>query len=202
MGFKKIYLVRHGSIKVDNEQKSFIGQIDLPLSDEGLEQVSRLGEMLRKIKITSVYCSDLERSIVTAGVISAYHNVDPTVRSELREISLGDWEGLTFAEVINRYPAEFKQRGADIVNFSPHNGESFYDCSKRVIKAFEDIIMESTGNTVIAGHAGVNRLIICHVLGMPIENLFNISQDYGCLNIIFTGKSHSRLMLMNDTGNL
>ena len=200
MEFKNIYLVRHGRIMTDDDQKSFIGQVDLQLSEEGEEQANRLGRILSQVKISSVFCSDLMRSVVTAGKISVYHGIPPVVIPELREISLGEWDGLTFSEVIKRYPDEFRQRGNDIVNFRPPDGESFYDCRKRVIAAFEDIVHKSKGNIAIAGHAGVNRLILCHIMGLPVENLFNISQDYGCLNIIFAGNSNYRLKLLNETG--
>lgn len=185
---------------MEDKEKYFIGQTDLPLDDDGEEQVNRLAEMLSRIKISSVFCSDLIRSVVTAEKISAYHGITPVLNPDLREISLGDWDGLTFTEVKNRYPDEFKLRGIDIVNFCPPNGESFYDCGKRVISAFEDIVHEAEENILIAGHAGVNRLILCHVMGLPIENLFNVSQDYGCLNVISSGISHYRLELLNETG--
>lgn len=201
MKFKNIYLVRHGMVRMNKEQKSFIGQTDLPLNEEGEEQANRLSSILSKIKISSVFCSDLTRSVVTAERISAYHGISPVIKTELREISLGDWDGLTFSEVISRYPDEFKQRGDDIVNFCPPNGESFHQCGDRVIAAFENIIHASEGNIVITGHAGVNRLILCHVIGVPVKNLFNISQDYGCLNIIFAGSSNYRLLLLNETGH-
>ena len=200
MEFRNIYLVRHGRIRINENEKSFIGQADLPLSEEGEEQVKRLGEILCGVEISSVFCSDLARSVVTAEKISEYHGISPVVKSELREISLGDWDGLTFSEIIRRYPSEFRQRGLDIVNFRPPNGESFQDCGKRVIKVFKSIVNSSKGNIVIAGHAGVNRLLLCHVMGLPVENLFNITQDYGCLNIISFRTSHFRIKLLNETG--
>jgi len=202
MEFKYIYLVIHGKIQINEEQKTYIGQIDIPLSEEGKEQVHRLSSMLSGLKITADYCSDLPRSIETAKKIAGWHRIHPVIKPELREISLGEWEGLTFAEVIKRYPEEFRQRGADIVNFRPPGGESFADCSKRVINALQEIKSHSSGNIVISGHAGVNRIILCHALGMPVDNLFNISQDYGCLNIIFAGNSHYRVTLLNETGSI
>ena len=201
MEYKNIYLVRHGKIGLKDDEKIFVGHTDLPLNDEGEEQVNRLGGILSKINISSLFCSDLVRSAVTAERISAYHGISPIIVPELREISLGDWDGLTFSEVIRRYPAEFKQRGDDIADFCPPNGESFHQCGDRVIAGFKNIVRASNGNIVIAGHAGVNRLILCHVMGLPVKNLFNISQDYGCLNIIFAGSSNYRLTLLNETGH-
>lgn len=200
MEFKNIYLVRHGSIGIGGEGKTFIGQTDLPLNSKGEEQAERLSRILGKIRIDSVFCSDLIRSVATAEKISMCHGIAPVVRRELREISLGDWDGLTFEEVIRRYPEEFRDRGRDMVNFRPPDGESFCDCGERVLPAFEEIVRESEGNIVISGHAGVNRLILSHVMGLPMGNIFNISQDYGCLNIIFKGVSSYRVTLLNETG--
>jgi alpha-ribazole phosphatase len=197
MGPKMIYLIRHGKIAREDEQKSYIGQSDLPLSEEGQQQAERLSNRLSKLKIEAVFSSDLSRSLNTARQIALVHGLVPQTRSELREIAMGDWEGLTFAEVARRYPKEFKQRGADIGYFRPPNGESFADCSNRAIAAFHEIINSSFTNIVIIGHAGVNRLLICHVLGLPLANLFRISQDYACLNVIMVGDFGYRLKLLN-----
>ncbi|EGO65644.1 metal dependent phosphohydrolase [Acetonema longum DSM 6540] len=63
--------------------------------------------------------------------------------------------------------------------------------------AFHDILQSSAGHIAIAGHAGVNRLILCHVLGIPLANLFRIGQDYGCLNIIRSSGSGYQVQLVN-----
>lgn len=195
---KMIYLIRHGKIEREDEQRCYIGQIDLPLSKEGRIQAKQLSARLSKLKIDAVFSSDLSRSLETATQIAAVHRLIPQVRPDLREIAMGDWEGLTFAEVARSYPKEFKQRGADIGYFRPPHGESFADCSHRVIAVFHEIINSSFHNIVILGHAGVNRLLICHVLGMPLANLFRISQDYACLNVIMIGDFGYRLKLLNS----
>ena len=193
---KTIYLVRHGKIKTDS-QRSYIGQIDLPLTEEGRMQAQALAGKFSKLNIDEIYCSDLSRSRDTAQEIAMAHGLVPLERADLREISLGKWGGLKFAEVARRYPREFKQRGTDIGYFRPPGGESFADCSKRVLTAFQDILEKPNNNILIVGHAGINRLIICHVLGLPLDNLFRIGQDYGCLNIILSGKFGYRLKLLN-----
>jgi probable phosphoglycerate mutase len=116
---------------------------------------------------------------------------------ELREIDLGEWEGLSFADVVRRFPNEFKSRGADIGYYRTPGGESFADCSKRVVGALHEIMKNSRGNILIAGHAGVNRLFLCHVLGMPLTNIFRLVQDYGCLNIIQYSSSGYQVKLIN-----
>ncbi|MFZ7101141.1 MAG: alpha-ribazole phosphatase [Peptococcaceae bacterium] len=196
---KMIYLIRHGRVKLpDDHQRCYIGQIDVPLTAEGYKQAKILSNKLSTLKIDAVFCSDLSRSRDTAGEIAAKHELIPRERVDLREVNLGSWEGLKFAEVARRYPQEFKQRGSDIAYFRPPEGESFADCGSRVLAAFHEIVRMPFNRIVIVGHAGVNRLLICHMLGMPLANLFRISQDYACLNIIITGDFGYRVKLLNS----
>lgn len=179
-----VFLIRHGKIQLPDDDKRYIGQIDLPLVEEGVRQSVCLQKRLAGEDIGSIYCSDLSRTRRTAEIIAADRCIEIVERKDLREISLGEWEGCTFADISQRFPEEFRRRGEDIVHYRITGGESFAYCGKRVIAAFYDILGSSEGNILIVGHAGVNRLILCHVLGMSLPNLFNISQDYGCLNII------------------
>lgn len=195
---KTIYLIRHGKIKLQEGCRFYIGQSDVPLTEEGRLQAKVLGEKLSRVKIDGVFCSDLSRSRDTAWEIGVKHGLLPQERADLREINLGKWEGLKFSQVADRYPQEFKQRGADIGYFRVPGGESFADCSNRVLAAFHHILQQPLNKIVIVGHAGVNRLLLCHMLGMPLANLFRISQDYACLNIVLVGDFGYRLKLLNS----
>jgi probable phosphoglycerate mutase len=84
-------------------------------------------------------------------------------------------------------------------NWRPPGGESFADCRVRVMEALRRILNCCQGNILVVGHAGVNRLILCDILGIPVANLHNIGQDYGCLNIIDYSGKHVRVNLLNYT---
>ncbi|MBN1930579.1 MAG: histidine phosphatase family protein [Desulfobacterales bacterium] len=187
----------HGRVGPPHAPKRFIGQVDLPLSDQGIKQARQLGRTLSDIAVATIFCSDLQRSLKTAEIIAAGQAVRLQVRRNLREIGLGEWEGLTFEEVRRRYPKEFQERGQDIAHYRPPRGESFADCSRRVVSVFEEILASRNGNVLIIGHAGVNRTILRHVLGIPLEHLFRIGQDYGCLNLICYTDSVCRLEVLN-----
>ncbi|GBF35216.1 alpha-ribazole-5'-phosphate phosphatase [Desulfocucumis palustris] len=191
-----IYLIRHGELQTGGG-KRFVGQIDLPLADAGIKQAGSLALELSRVRLTEIFCSDLSRSMETGKIIGEKHKLIPRAVPELREISLGDWEGRAFDEIKRKYPREFKSRGKDIANYRPPGGESFADCSARAVEAFNKIAALYRGNILIVGHAGVNRLILCHLLGMPLENIFRIGQDYGCLNVIFQGEQGFQVKLMN-----
>ncbi len=197
MGNRRVYLVRHGKIRLEDDQRRYIGQLDLPLSDEGVRQAENLRKILGKTGITALYCSDLARSRQTAEIIAGGGTVAVTVRRDLREISLGEWEGCTFVGIIRRFPDEFRARGADIGYYRIPGGESFADCSRRVVAAFHEILGKAAGDIAIVGHAGVNRLLLCHILGLPLGNLFRLGQDYGCVNIIQCSETGFQLQLAN-----
>lgn len=197
---RTVYLLRHGKIKLEDERRRYIGQLDLPLAEEGARQAERLRKIFAGVALGAVYCSDLSRSRRTAEIIADGKEVAVDCRSELREISLGEWEGCAFADIARRFPGEFKARGADIAYYRVPGGESFADCSKRVVAAFHELLGKAAGDVLIVGHAGVNRLLLCHILGVPVANLFRIGQDYGCVNIIQCTNAGFRLRLANFTG--
>lgn len=119
--------------------------------------------------------------------------VDPN----LREINLGDWDGRPMQAIRTEFPAEWKKRGEGIDTFRPPKGESFSDLYQRVVPVFEHIVETVSRPVLIVGHAGVNRVILCRVLGMPIRKLFSIEQNYGALNIIENGKAGLKVVVMN-----
>jgi alpha-ribazole phosphatase len=191
-----VHLVRHGELTVD-ERHRFLGQLDVPLSPKGEEQAHELGECRELGSITGIYCSDLSRSRETAEIIAQPHGIRVTACHGLREISLGLWEGSAVSDIKTRYPKEFNSRGADIEHYRPPYGESFADCRIRVMAALQEILESSSGDILIVGHAGVNRLILCEALGMPMANVFKIGQEYGCLNTLEYGSGGYRVKLLN-----
>lgn len=190
-----IFLVRNGECTLDN--KRFIGQIDISLNDNGIKQAKRLQQELTCVKLSHIFCSDLQRSVKTAEIIAEKQKTIPIVIKNLREVSFGEWEGLSFDEVSLKKSKDFEARGKDIANHRPPGGESFFDLSQRVVEAYSKILAETTGHILIAGHAGVNRVLLCNILEITLENLFRITQDYGCYNVIWQRNSENRLHVYN-----
>ncbi len=193
---KLIYLLRHGDIGLGRE-KRYIGQTDIPLSSKGEKQAHELKEIFSQVGLDNIYCSDLMRSHKTASIIASVHGKVPTVCAELRELNMGNWEGRLFSEVKSSQSKEFVLRGQDIANYRPLQGESFADCSDRVIPWFESIVQNKERNVLCVAHAGVNRIILSHVLGIPLARVFCIEQGYGCINLIVAENSEYRLRLLN-----
>jgi probable phosphoglycerate mutase len=178
-----IYLLRHGDSRPDAVRR-FIGRTDNPLNETGRSQAEWWRRSLAGITFDRVYCSDLQRSIETARIIARRVRAPLTALPALSEINLGRWDGMPTSEVRRLFPKEYDQRGADLAGYRPPGGESFSDLSARVLPDFEEVVRHISGNLLIVGHAGVNRVVLCHLLGMPLANLFRLDQGYGCLNIL------------------
>lgn len=192
-----IFLLRHGAVQPLGEGKHYIGHKDLPLNEVGRAQAHWWADYFSKAGLKEIYSSDLSRCLETARVIGGCCSLEPIVRTDLREICLGEWEGQTFENIKTRHPEAFRHRGDHIAEHRPPGGESFRDVHTRVWPIFHEMTRRKGGDILIVSHAGVIRVIMCAVLGMPLENLFSIAQDCGALNIIEKKQKGYRVQGMN-----
>jgi broad specificity phosphatase PhoE len=182
--FTRVYLMRHGEVRNGGE-KRYNGHIDIDITENGREQMRRLAGMLAGEKIAAVYSSDLIRSAKGADIISRSLGLTYTPLRDLRERSVGKWEGLTAEEIKERFPGEYTAWRADLLNYRPPDGECLLDVRERVLPVYRKLIGSHPGQVVaMLLHGGVNRIIIADALGLDLMNLFRIDQSFGALNII------------------
>jgi len=180
----RIYLVRHGQVE-GHEQKRYNGQGDIPLTAEGLAQFGFLQLRLKKKKLAAGYSSDLSRCLEGARLLLAPHGLEPISRPDLRELHIGKWQGKTWRELQEDYPQEWQARLDDIVHYQVPGGESLQQMADRVRQAMAEIVAAHPGEDVlVVGHGGVNRVLLLDAIGAPLDRLFHIEQDFGCLNAI------------------
>ena len=191
-----IYLLRHGALSKTWRER-FVGQIDPPLGPEGVRQAEALACALSRQTIDAIFCSDLVRSQQTASIIATAANMPFTARRDLREIALGDWEGLLRGEVAEHDPDQFAARGRNIEHHRIPGGESFADCRERVLAAWAAIIRPEWEHMVVVGHAGINRLLLCHFMGIPVVRVFSLRQDYGCVNVVEQTAGEIKVLELN-----
>lgn len=197
-----LYLLRHG--ETDGPKKVYKGHIDIPLSDEGERQVKKVAEILKLLigrhgfTKRIILSSPLQRSIKTSEILSKELSVEYITMELLKERNFGKWEGMAIEQIVSLYPEEFERWRQNPVKFSPPEGESTIDVSKRAKKALEQIIKEYKGYEVfITAHGGINRVILCNLLNIPLENIFRIEQDFACVNIIDFFESYPVVRLLN-----
>jgi alpha-ribazole phosphatase len=194
----RLYLVRHGETE-GAEAKRYKGSIDVPLSENGINHMRALAVHLRTtVPIKAVYSSDLIRSIKSAEILSEPFGLEPVVVEGLREWNFGHWEGMSFSEVEEKYPVEFEAWVTSPHKNGPTGGESTIEVKERAVKAVGRIFSEHVDeDIVIVAHGGVNRLLLCEFLGIPLENIFRIEQDFGALNIIEFREGYPSAKLIN-----
>lgn len=193
---KSLYLIRHGAIETSTPRR-FIGQTDVPLTAKGEGQLAALGRYLRLEKIEKIFSSPLQRCQRSSEILQSFWGGSVNVRDAFREIDLGAWEGLTVAEVEKKFPGEYGVRGRDMASYVPPGGESFSDLLDRVLPAFKQILEQLEQPTAVVAHAGVNRVLLSHLLGMPLQHIFSLGQNYGCYNQITIGKKGIQVDCIN-----
>lgn len=181
----RLYLLRHGQIN-GHEHCRIHGQTEVGLTEIGVLQMHSLSERLRFLDIKAIFSSDLDRTATGARLIARYHDAPVELVPDLREMRFGKWEGLTLEEVRLRFPEQLAKRQADLLNFSaPGGGESLAGFAERILTCFKQRLLgQGPGDWVLVGHGGVNRVILCDALGLPLASMYSMQQDYGCLNII------------------
>jgi alpha-ribazole phosphatase len=192
-----VYLVRHGTV-VGAETRRFIGHLDVPLSPRGEAELGRLARRLAGVPLAAVYASDLSRTRRSADILAAPHGLPVTTRAELREFAMGEWEGLTAEEIRARAPDAYAAWMADVGRFQFPGGENLEQVATRAWAAFEAIVAAHDGAPVaIVAHGGSNRAIVCRALGMSLDRLLALGQDYGALTMLERVSGGWSLRLLN-----
>ncbi|NLK64694.1 MAG: histidine phosphatase family protein, partial [Tissierellia bacterium] len=157
-----------------------LGLTDIPLSREGIGQAAKLKSYFSDKNIKAIYSSPLERAKKTAEII-ADNKIKVEIKDNFSELNMGKWDGMTFAEIKEKYPEEYAERGKNFENYVVEGGESMSMCRDRALAELRDIINNSRGNTIIVAHAGVNRLIISELTGISIKESFLFQRKYGSI---------------------
>ncbi|MBR0172665.1 MAG: histidine phosphatase family protein [Lachnospiraceae bacterium] len=199
---RKIYLIRHcepdfSKIRKDYETAGTIclGTGDPPLSFVGRMRAVLVGEWIRALQVTAVFCSTKKRSRETALAIASNAQ---TVK-DLHEIGMGIWEGMSMDEIRVRYPDIYEARGKIPYSVYPEGGEAPADALARFSQALVRIISESRGDVAVVAHGGVNRLLLTKMLGRDMEENLSVKQDYGCVNTISGDGGTLTVEALNET---
>lgn len=198
-----LYLVRHGVTDWNREER-LQGHTDVPLSDEGTAQARLLRRRLGATEIDAVWSSDLLRAVQTAEAIAQPHGLQVTRTAALRESGLGDWEGLTVAEIIARGDESlWNAYRRDATANRPPGGERLESVWERLAGCLVDIReCHMSGNIVVVGHGGSLRAIISQAVGGDIDVMRRFRLDNASLTIVEFAGQRSWLRLLNDTCHL
>ena len=171
----RVLMIRHGQ-SLANVQRFFAGHLNSPLTDLGVEQAQlAAGYIHQNYTVDRVYASDLDRAYVTGKAVADLYGLPVTADRRLREISAGDWEGVLYDELPNRFPASYGVWLHDIGNAVSDCGESVAMLQQRVCDAMGDICVANPDKTVVvATHATPIRAFQCFCEGRALSTMKDI----------------------------
>ena len=192
-----IYYVRHG-LTDWNVQQRLQGRHDVPLNTDGSAQAVRCGEILRGLfagdgrspEYFDYVSSPLIRARQTMEIIRTTLGLKPTdycVDARLAEIAFGDWEGLTYDDVLARDKDILAKRESDNWHFLPPGGESYAQVTLRIRNWYETVGKD----TVVAAHGGTARSLIAHLALASPQHAAHYSIDQGVV-YVFEGNRLAR----------
>jgi probable phosphoglycerate mutase len=195
-------LLRHGQTPMSVE-KRYAGRTDVPLTETGLTQAAAAAKRLASAGIDAIVASPLQRTVQTAEVVAAVTGVPVTTDEGFQETDFGDWDGLTFAEVRERWPSEMTAWLADPA-VAPPGGESFAEVSERVIAALARVLADRAGQRVlIVSHVTPIKTLVAAALLAPPPALFRMHLDVAALcEIDWYADGPAVLRSFNDTAHL
>ncbi len=193
-----LLLARHGQT-VWNEVRKFQGSADVELSPLGRAQATALGRALSGHRLAAAYVSPLRRAVETAEIALA--GAVPLVPlAELRELSLGEWEGRTVDEIRARAGDPYAAWVSNPLASPPPGGEPLPEVCARVRTAIDRIAAahDERDDVLIVAHGGVISIYACWLLGVSLERLWRLRIDNASLTVV----KPPRLVSLNDTAHL
>jgi len=195
-------LVRHGQSTWNREHR-IQGQLDPPLSDEGRRQAELLGHRLAGRPLAGFYASDLKRALETAEAIESLVDLKPAPTPGLREIFLGEWEGLSTEEIAERFPdawARWSEKPDwDLVP----GGEGAARFETRVLATLDEILdRHARGDVLLVTHGGVIQVALHRVVGRPSRGLFPFKIQNASISVIEVRAGRMIIAGSNDVAHL
>lgn len=201
----QLLLVRHGTTDA-NVQVPYILQgssIDLPLNDNGRRQAQLVAQFLADHPVKHVYSSPLQRAFETAAAIAERHSLNVTQVAEITECHVGVWEGKDWGTIAREDPEAYRLFHDDPETTPYLGGESYSDVLRRAWPAFERLLHQHAGETiVVVAHNIVNRVLCAHLMRLELREAKGLAQGNCCVNIIEHAAGKSTLVTMNSVFHL
>lgn len=195
-------LIRHGQ-STWNQEHRIQGQLDPPLSGEGRRQASLLAARFAGRRFEGLYSSDLLRAFETSETLAAGLGLRAQPRTALREIFLGEWEGLNTEEIAARYPEAWaswvEEPDWDVVP----GGEGAAAFDARVGEEMEEILRAHPhGDVLVVTHGGVIQVALHRLLGRPSTGLWPFRIQNASISLV--EKRDGRMVIggVNDIAHL
>ncbi|MDF2881781.1 MAG: histidine phosphatase family protein [Clostridiaceae bacterium] len=174
----KLFLIRHGQTDW-NIQGKIQGSHDTELNQTGIEQAELLSKKVVELnyKFSKIYTSQQKRAMKTAQILSCTVKEDCIPIIGLQEVNYGEWEGLCWREIQDKFPEEYQQWYNHRRYTRPPKGESYDDMLKRVLTVLHKIVNENSSDVAIVTHGAVIMSLQCYLTNTPFDEMTKFKTD-------------------------
>lgn len=190
----RLILIRHGITKW-NIQKRYCGFKDISLSPQGKKEAKKLSEELKDVRVDRIYSSNMERAIQTARIIFKKRPV--YIDKGLKEINFGIFEGLTYKQILQKYPKVYKKWLKRPFSATIPKGERLTTFKKRVLASIQRIVSDNYASYAIICHGGTISILLNSLLKK--KNFWRYIPKSASMSIVEYKNGKGKLRLFNKT---
>lgn len=164
-----------------------------------MDDAAALGIHLKDIVFDKAYTSPLRRAVQTAEIVCRGKNLRPILDESLKEINMGDWEGLLYDDIKRQYREDYEAFWQYPHQYNPKKGETFYMLQDRVGQFLRRVVDTDTGNILVVSHAAAIKALMTAVKRMPLERLWDPPFVHGtCLTVVDMDRDSARILCECD----
>ncbi len=195
-----LFLIRHAEVEV-RYQGIFGGTIDMNISPRGHEQAAALAIYLKQKTLAAIYASPMKRVQQTLTPVLQKNGVPkPTILPNLHEMDFGDWTGLTFAEVQNKFGVSASSWLDQLGSGAIPNAENATTCRARIEPCVREILQRHPGQRVaVFCHGGVIRQVLAILLDLPLPKTAGFEIEYASVTEVEIHPHRAEVQLLNFT---
>lgn len=193
----RLILIRHGEVE-ERYHRVFGGRIDMNLSERGQRQAEAVAGHLQPGSLDAIYASPMRRAQQTLSPLARHGRREPVVHHDLREVDFGDWTGLGWDQVHERFQVSAFEWLSQIEQGAIPNGECARRLRARVEPVLQAILASHPGETVaIVCHGGIIRMILALLIDVPLSKMSAFEIDYASVTEVTTSGARTEIQLLN-----
>jgi len=194
-----LFLIRHGEVEAAYH-RVFGGRIDMDLSPRGHEQARRTAEHLRPRRFDALFASPMKRAQQTLAPLAEHRRTRTATLDELREVDFGDWTGLNFLQVRERFGAHAWEWLDHIERGVVPHGENANDLRERIAPCLLRMLAGQEGKSLaVVCHGGVIRVMLSVLLDLPLSRMASFEIDYASVTWLEIQPHRIEVQLLNFT---
>ena len=198
----KLYLIRHGETDWNKLEKCQ-GVSDIPLNTNGIRQAKDLAYSLRDEELSVIYSSDLSRAITTAKEVAKYHSADVKIDERFREMDQGEFEGLEFRNLREKYGDILKKWRDEPETLRIPGGETLTEVQERAWNGINNLLnLYNEGSVLLVSHNMTIITLLCKFSKKSLFSFREFAVKESSKSVISCNNDIFKIELFNDISHL